>query len=757
MIKKREQSISIELTTYLVLIILCVSCVITLLNYHHNRSRAMGDLEKKADEHILSLVRTLEAPLWDFDVENVRSIGRSYSQNEFIVGIKIYTSFGDILYNEKKSDYAQLIHRSSDIIHDDEILGGVMIDLSSRYYEETYKQFLLFEIISMLIIIFVVTSITGIILTRLLKRPLSSLTNGIVKIAEGDYEYRFEDIRYRELRKIATTFTHMGRQIHSREVSLNTINEKLKEEIHERSLLEETLRDSEERYKAVFEQANDSIMIIDAANGTIIESNKSGYEALEYTGDEFKGMSISAFELIQDPNAIAVHINKIIETGSDFFETRHRTKTGKVLDALVSMRAISIQGRMCILAIYRYITELKQSQEERRALELKFQQAQKLESLGVLAGGIAHDFNNLLMSILGNADLSLMEISDDSPARDNIENIVKASHRAAELSKQMLAYSGKGHFVVQAVDISEIIKEMTHLLKVSISKKAELVFNFDRDKMLIQADATQLRQVIMNLIINASEAIGNQDGVITVSTGATELTEKDISDTLTHDDLEKGTYVYLEVMDTGCGMDDSTMAKLFDPFFTTKFTGRGLGLSAVQGIVRGHRGMLKVSSKPGQGTIFRVLFPISQHLPQVQPAQPINNSSLSKTMSGTIMLVDDEETVLSVGRKMLEKAGFDVLTAMNGHEAIKIYKIMHSELLCVLLDLTMPHMDGKETYKELRKIHKMVPVIICSGYNEHDVVSQFSNNGFAGFIQKPYRYNKLITTIDRVIKNQTIS
>ncbi|MCD6288137.1 MAG: response regulator, partial [Candidatus Hydrogenedentes bacterium] len=363
--------------------------------------------------------------------------------------------------------------------------------------------------------------------------------------------------------------------------------------------------------------------------------------------------------------------------------------------------------------------------------------------------GIAHDFNNILTGILGNADLALMELPPVSPACQNLQEIEIAAHRAADLCRQMLAYSGRGKFVVEAIDVNELIDEMSHLLDISISKKALLRYNLADNLPAIEADATQIRQVLMNLIINASEAIGNKSGVISVSTGAMDCDRAYLRSTFFDDDLPEGVYVYFEVSDTGCGMDETTRNKIFDPFFTTKFTGRGLGLAAVLGIVRGHSGTIKVYSEPNRGTTFKALFP-AVDLPAASHAKGQNYSEHWRG-SGTVLLADDEETVRVVGSLMLERIGFDVVTADDGRDAVEKFKQLGDKLAFVLLDLTMPHMDGEEAFREFRQINDRVPVILSSGYNEQDVVERFAGKGLAGFIQKPYEYDALVRAIRNIL------
>ncbi len=396
-----------------------------------------------------------------------------------------------------------------------------------------------------------------------------------------------------------------------------------------------------------------------------------------------------------------------------------------------------------------------QTEEERQKLEAQIQHGQKLESLGVLAGGIAHDFNNLLVGILGNASLALMELPPESPARSIISKIETTAERAAELANQMLAYSGKGKFVVEHLNLNKLVEEMAHLLEISILKKIVLKFSFADNLPYIEGDVTQLRQVIMNLITNASDAIGDKSGVIILSTGVMEVDRAYLAGTYVNEELPEGYYVYVEVSDTGCGMDKETKAKIFDPFFSTKFTGRGLGLAAVLGIMRGHGGAIKVYSEPGRGTTFKVLFP-RKELPQ-KPGEgkPAEKPKAAEKWggTGTVLVVDDEETVRSVSKMILEDVGFNVLTAKDGEEGLDIFREHSGEIVAVLLDLTMPHLGGEDAFREMRRIKSDVHVLLSSGYNEQEATDRFAGKGLAGFIQKPYRAQKLIEKLRRILEN----
>ncbi len=393
----------------------------------------------------------------------------------------------------------------------------------------------------------------------------------------------------------------------------------------------------------------------------------------------------------------------------------------------------------------RSLTGRSRAEQERRQLDERVQQAQKLESLGVLAGGLAHDFNNLLTGVLGHSSLALAELSAESPARGLVEKAQRAALRAADLTKQMLAYSGKAPLVVEPIDLNQVVTEMTELLAVSLSKKAALKCHLADELPPIRADAAHIRQVIMNLVTNASEALGDQSGTISITTGCIECDRKCLEDTWLEEELPAGTYVHLDVADTGCGMDGETLRRIFDPFFSTKFTGRGLGLAAVLGIVRRHHGAIKVQSEPGIGTSFRVLFPKAEAALAVRKAP--HPAAAPSGRAATVLVVDDEPEVLEVASMSLKQLGFDVLTARDGQEAVDTFREHAPSIDAVLLDLTMPQLNGEEVFCELHRLRPEVPVLLASGYSEADVSDRLVSRGYAGFIQKPFLPDALVEKV----------
>lgn len=384
-----------------------------------------------------------------------------------------------------------------------------------------------------------------------------------------------------------------------------------------------------------------------------------------------------------------------------------------------------------------------------RRLRSGLLESQKFESLGVLAGGIAHDFNNLLMPILGHASLAQKELPTESPVGDRLQQIEEAAMRASDLTQQMLAFAGKGRFVVTQLDLNTVVEEMGHLLSTAISKKAVLNRHLADGLPPIETDETQLRQVIMNLITNASDALGEDSGTITLRTGAVDAGQSSGTDSLP-EGLTAGVHVYLEVSDTGIGMDQDTQTKMFDPFFTTKSVGRGLGLAAVQGIVRGHGGAIEVHSSPGTGTTITAYFRASERRAE-DTARSADDLRDGWRGSGTILIVDDEDSVRSVARSMLESSGYAVLTASDGVEGIETFRAHSAEIVAVLLDMTMPRKGGAEVLPELLRTKPGVPVLLMSGYSEQEATSRFAGEGLAGFIQKPYRLDDLIKKLREIL------
>jgi PAS domain S-box-containing protein len=395
------------------------------------------------------------------------------------------------------------------------------------------------------------------------------------------------------------------------------------------------------------------------------------------------------------------------------------------------------------------ITGRREAEERRQRTEAQVWHAQKLESLGVLAGGIAHDFNNLLVGILGNADLALRETPATSRAHEQLKGIQLAARRAGDLCRQMLAYAGQGNLVVEPVGLNEVVDEMLRMLGLSIARSAQLECHLDPRLPPVQADVTQIRQVVMNLIVNASDAMEERSGNITVSTGVCHCTREYLSESSASLDCPEGRYVFFEVRDDGCGMAPDVRARIFDPFFTTKSMGRGLGMAATLGIVRGHQGGINIQSVAGKGTTIRVVLPVLES--GAKPALAVEPAITEWRGQGLVLVVDDDGIVREVAEQMLHIMGFEVLKAVDGREALRICRRERGRIVCILLDLAMPVMDGVQAYTELRRIDPDVKVLLSSGFSAQEVEERFRGKGLAGFIQKPYELEALQAKLREVL------
>ena len=514
----------------------------------------------------------------------------------------------------------------------------------------------------------------------------------------------------------------------------------LKEELESQQWLLDALENQSAQYRALFELMPGSVVLLDA-KGYIRDANPYFCRAMCYAREDLIGLHVTQISQ-EKPEAIEQNIIRMIAGEILQHEVTNVQKDGSLRFYELREAAVTLpDGSMSILALSNDITDRKRAEQAKLEMERQLLHAQKMDSLGALAGGIAHDFNNLLAVIMSNIELAISDLPMTSPAQDSLTNALLAGKRAAELTRQMLAYSGRGRFVTTQVDLSKLVNGLSDLLKVSISKSVRLELNLASDLPLILADAAQIQQVLMNLVTNASEAIGDKPGVITVSTSVRECDASYLAETRTGNRPRPGRFAILEVSDTGCGMDESVRAKLFDPFFTTKFVGRGLGMSAVLGIVQGHQGAIMVSSKPRKGTV------VSAVLPAIVKAAPLGSAgeplpftiprAPAAPLSGTVLVAEDEAQVRSLTELLLKRLGLQVLCAEDGERAVELFRQHAGEIKFVLMDLTMPKLNGREAMAEIRKIRPDTKVVLTSGYESDDIIGSYQEHGFDAFIQKP--------------------
>ena len=502
------------------------------------------------------------------------------------------------------------------------------------------------------------------------------------------------------------------------------------------------VEESERRYRNLFESATDLLIWRDL-EGNVLDANPAACKAYGYSNREMRELNIRVLLCEQAHAGFAKPEGQSPDGSAFTYESVHRRKDGSTFPVDVRRSPVPHRGEQAFLGAMRDISARKQAEDERRRLEKKIQETQRRESLAVLAGGIAHDFNNLMLAVLGNASLAKDELPRGSSGARSLVQIENAAEQAAELCKQMLAYSGKGHLPLRAVDLSEVVREMLHMLRVSISKHVSLKLNLPERLPAIEGDATQLRQIVMNLILNASEAMQDTDGFIELSTGVVNGSHEQFGELQLAQESKSDRCGFVKVVDTGAGFDSRVRAKIFDPFFTTKFTGRGLGLAAVLGIVRRHGGAVYVDSRPGRGTAFSILLPASAQTAVHPPVREVQTVSGWRG-SGLVLVVDDEQSIRSLTRRILESSGFRVLTATDGLDALRVFGEHAGDVQAVLLDMTMPHMNGAEALQELRKLRPAVPVILTSGYGNQEFQACCSDPYVVGFLEKPYRPAQLL-------------
>lgn len=525
----------------------------------------------------------------------------------------------------------------------------------------------------------------------------------------------------------------------------NTLSEKflwhhIEEAIEQFSSIHRILA-LERQSSIILQSSSDGILVV-GNDGLIRFSNPAAEQLFQRTSEE----------LIGSPFGFPIPVNRTTEI-------EIMSESGRPTP--VEMRVVPIEWdeEPAFLASLRDVTEQRRAEDERRRHEIERQYSQKLESLGVLAGGIAHDFNNLLMTIVARSGLALRALPPDAPARKHLDFIEKAGLRGGELANQMLAFSGQTRLEFQVINLPKLLEDMAPFLRATISKRLRFEYDLAPSISSIRADQTQLRQIIMNIVVNASEACGEGDGVITIRTFEWEPTTENFQSWYVLGELPEDRGVALTIQDTGCGMTADTIPKIFDPFFSTKLPGRGLGLAAILGLAQAHAATIAVRSQPDIGTEFTLLFPATTPSPSTKkrPVFSIPIQHLSPTKKPVVLVVDDEEDVRVACSMIFEEMGLQTLVASDGQIGIQVFQQHQHEIMVVLLDLTMPNMDGQQFLEHIQGLNARIPVILSSGYSEEEAMKRFHNPSMAAFIQKPYQVETLIAKVEEIRQKQMTS
>ena len=512
----------------------------------------------------------------------------------------------------------------------------------------------------------------------------------------------------------------------------------------------DALAESEARYKTLLDTSPNAVGVnrdgkwvyVNPAAAKLFAAKDAdeiiGTPILNYVYPDYHAMVVERMQSQQEHN-----------TSLPVVEMKLARLNAEVFTAEVQSSPVVFEGEASFLVTCVDISERKRYEEERLSLQSQLEHAQRLESLGVLAGGIAHDFNNLLAAILGNVELLKMEVKESEKTGRHFSNVVESCDQAAKLSKQMLAYAGKGNYLLEVLNINKMVRSMSRLIKASVSSHIELRVKLDSGLPCVEGDAAQIQQVILNFIVNGAEAIGEKSGEIKLTT-RTVHAKRDFLDTLYNGiHLPEGEYVVIEVKDSGCGIAKDLQSKVFEPFFTTKEMGTGLGLSALLGIVRAHKGAVQLVSELGHGAAFSILIPSTD-----KPAatRGVDTSEVERWQGeGTVLVVDDDPTVREVASAIVTGFHFEVLTANDGREGVNTFRKHHRKITAVLLDMTMPQLGGIDAMREMREIDASVPIILVSGYSEVSIRSLSSGEQPDAFVQKPFKAKELKKGLYRVL------
>jgi len=513
-------------------------------------------------------------------------------------------------------------------------------------------------------------------------------------------------------------------------------------------LSEEALRLESERFRSLVHNSFD-VVLVTTAEGIIQYATPSIRRVLGHEPSFMVGKNAFEFVDPDDLPLILEEFGSMLQKANSGIPTAFRSRTADGRFVHLEGLATNLLDQPAIEGVVIVLRDVT----ERREMEARILQSQKFESLGVLAGGVAHDFNNLLTSVLGNASFAAQILPPDSPARDLLDRVQVAARRAAELTRQLLSYAGQRTVQGQPVRISDLTLEMTELLRVSVGRKCTLTLDLPEDLPPVRADATQLRQVVMNLIMNAAESYGEAGGEVRVRAGVRDCDEASLrSCFFVSDRASPGQHVFVEVSDQGSGMSPEMLPRIFDPFFTTKFTGRGLGLASTLGVVRSHGGAISVQTAPGRGSVFTVLLRSDEKMSSHPPAREATLSSRPAPAHGAILVIDDEQAIREVCRAGLESQGFQVITAEDGASGLSAFAQWREQLRLVLLDVTMPNTDLLEVLAKIQREAPRLKVILTSGHAEDDVMRRLPAGSRPRFLQKPFSLEELLSTVNEAIE-----
>jgi signal transduction histidine kinase/CheY-like chemotaxis protein len=736
--KLKRRSISIELTISLVLLVLLFEGILLGVVYHIQYRSYEQELQALADSYTENLAQVLAVPLWDYDDEQIAKIGIGYIHNQLVDEVRIVDADGNILFQENKGTAGyQRVERHGEIVHRGQTIGRVELYLSPR--EHTTRLVWLRNVIVLILAASLIAILvtTGILLRIFMRKPLKILKEGIDRVARGDDDYGFDEVRHSELSDIAGRFRDMADTVRDRERSLQ-------QQITERQRAERKIRDSEAKSRALLDAIPDLMFRLDR-RGTFLEF-KGDHHLLAAAPSQFLGQNIADILPIEIASAALKHAEKaILRRQIQVFEYELEIKSER---RHFESRLVAVTNEQ-VVAIVREITERIKAAAEREQLEERLRRAHKMEAIGMLAGGVAHDLNNVLSGVVSYPELLLMDLPMDSPLRQPIRTIQTSGEKAANIVQDLLTLARRGVAVTEAVRLNDLICEFQKSPEfqklTSDQPDFELKLELDESLLNTTGSPVQLFKTIMNLVANGVEAITGQ-GIIKIQT-YNHYVDKPLKG---YDDIAPGDYVVMTVSDNGVGISPKDIDRIFEPFYTKKIMGRsgtGLGMAVVWGTIKDHHGYIEVDSQVGQGTRITVYLPASRQ--EAIPQRSLESVDQFKSRGETILVVDDMPEQLEIASQMLEKLGYRVVTAASGQAAVN-YLSKHTADLLILDMIMEPGMDGLETYRQVIKIRPGQKAIIASGYSETDRVFTAQALGAGAYIKKPY----LLETVGRVVRNE---
>ncbi len=743
--RQPRRSLSQDLTTKLILIVTITFTIATIGNYLFFSHRAKTLHEAKASEYLLYLANSLEVPLWNLDVDWIKSICDSFAKNETVALLRVSDETGERLFEFVLPEDSHPIRRAADIQYRNQFIGSVEIGLTSRIYKKSNHQMLFGSILTMLVVVLGLGFSTRMLLNRILKKPLHHLMARIDHISSGEYHQIPESLEHHEISTILDKFNAMAAEINQREHSLMESNQQLEAQITERNAAENALRESEARYRLLVEDLPVGLFrVTPETDGTYLMVNPAFVRMFGYASRDALIVQ-PARDLYRHPD-MRRHVMAMIQHEETLqgLEIEFIKRDGSSLIGLVSAHMVrSSQGEP------RYIDGIIEDISDRKKLESQIRQRQKMEAIGTLAGGIAHDFNNILSSIFGFTEAAKMQYARGNPIEAHLDEILSSGLRARSLIKQIMAFSRQSEMPKMATAVVPIVKETIKFLRASLPALIDIRQAIQVRDALVWADPTQIHQVLMNLCANAAHAMQTRGGMLEIILDEVTMDNEAV---LEYGDIAGGTYLRLTVSDEGHGIRQEHIERIFEPFFTTKARGEGagMGLAVIHGLIRDMGGAIRVLSKPDAGTTFNVLLP--RYYGAASCAEP--DFPAPAKGRARILFVDDEKGFLTAGAEILEQIGYRVTTADRGEDAVALFAADAMAFDLVITDLVMPGMTGLELVQRLRKMRPEIDIILCSGFSDQIMSINRKAAGIAGVVMKPLLAGELTRAIEEALQKK---